>query len=260
MATKLSTAETNQVAADEQNTGFVYYRLPDGWIAAGDWSGLEESKKMRLGCQSLHEYGYHDYNAYYVDHPFEPLFQQGGAHELPPAQVIANGFHLRPPKIPGCGRQTGRKGHLAHTAACWKRAQTVEFPQLEGLDLPGIQTCDYCQRDDIPTPQALKQHIVVMHSDRKDQEAIVAGIVGGLRQVMPNNAGGLETMAQLLKNPDALDVLRALVQPSAQSRKPGPKGMSAEKRAELSEKMKARNAARKAAVQPEAAFPAEEQA
>jgi hypothetical protein len=245
MATKLSTAEPNAVEADDANAGYVYYRLTDGWIAGGDWSGLEESKKLRRGYQALHQYGYHDFNSYYVEHPFEPLFQSGGAEEMPVAQIVANGFHLHPPLIPTCGRQTGRKGHLAHTPRCWRGAQPVHFPQLEGLDLPGVQTCEYCGMDHFPTPQALKQHIQVMHNDRKDQEAIVAGIVTGLKTVLPaGGQGGLETLAELLRNPDALDVLRAIVQPG---QVPAPQKKRAEKQSAQSERMRAWHAARKAA-------------
>ena len=254
MATTLSTAEPNTVEADDANAGYVYYRLTDGWIAAGDWSGLEESKKLRRGYQALHQYGYHDFNAYYVEHPFEPLFQSGDAEAMPVAQVVANGFHLNPPLVPTCGRQTGRKGHLAHRATCWRGAKPVEFPQLEGLDLPGVQTCEYCGVDHFPTPQALKQHITVMHNDHKDQESIVAGIVGGLKQVTgQGGGGGLETLAQLLKNPDALEVLRALVGPQP----PSQKGMSSEKRSAASTRMKEWHAARKAG-KTSAASPAEE--
>jgi len=63
----------------------------------------------------------------------------------------------------------------------------------------------------------------------------------------------LETLAQLLKNPDALEVLRALVGPQPTSQK----GMSTEKRSAASTRMKEWHAARKAA-QTEAASPAEE--
>lgn len=206
MAT-LSKAEPNAVEVDE---GLIYFRCPnDGWIAAADDGGLELPKKMRMGYVPLDQYGRYGNNPYYAAHPFEPLFQAGGASEMPVDQVIANGFHLWPPAVPTCGKHVGMAGHLAHSNNCWNHSKVVEFPQLEGVDVPGPQECEYCDRDDLPTPEARKQHIAVMHSDRKDQEAIVSGIVSGIKQA---GLGGssLDSLVELLKNPEALAALKAL--------------------------------------------------
>ena len=236
--------EPNAIEADEANLGFVYYRCPfTGEIAAGDWSGMEEAKKIRQGYEPLHDYGYHDYNAYYVEHPFEPLFQQGGAHEMPVSQVIEHGFHIWPPKVPTCGRQVGRKGHLAHIQRCWRNAKPVHFPQLEGLDIsrePVACAFADCSRE-FATEAAKAQHVLVMHQDRKDQESIVNGIVGGLKQVQTTGGeGGLATLAELLKNPDALAVLRAIVAPEQPQ-------ASKKKNTAASERMRKWHADRKAA-------------
>lgn len=211
MATALSTAEPNAVEVDE---GLIYFRCPNsGWVAAADDGGLELPKKLRMGYEPLDEYGRFGNSAYYASHPFEPLFQVGGARELPVDQVIANGFHLWPPMVPTCGKHVGMDKHLSHTTNCWKRAKPVEFPQMEGVEAPGPQACDYCDREDLPTPAAKKQHTAVMHADRKDQEAIVGGIVTGLKQagLAGGSGSGLETLAELLRNPDALEVLRTLL-------------------------------------------------
>lgn len=207
MAASLS--EPNAVAVDE---GLIYFRCPgDGWIAAADDGGLELPKKLRMGYQPLDEYGRYGNNAYYAAHPFEPLFQAGGAREMPISQVVANGFHLWPPMVPTCGKHAGMEKHLHHNNSCWKHAQPVHFPQLEGVDVPPPQECEYCDREDLPTPEAKRQHVLVMHSDRKDQEAIVSGIVTGLKTSGLSGGSGLETLVELLKNPDALNVLKTLL-------------------------------------------------
>ena len=214
MATTLSTAEPNSVEVD---AGLIYFRCPNGGeIHAADDGGLELPKKLRMGYQPLDEYGRFGNSAYYVEHPFEPLFQAGGAREMPISQIIANGFHLNPPLVPTCGLHVGmdRHQHVRHRPECWRRARPVVFPQLEGVEVPGEQVCDYCGRDDLPSPAAKKQHTEVMHSDKKDQEAIVAGIVTGMKGVLGGQQaapGALETLAQLLRNPDALAVLKTLV-------------------------------------------------
>jgi len=259
MATTLTPAEPNAVEVD---AGLVYFRCPHtGEIQAADDGGLELPKKLRLGYQPLDEYGRFGNSAYYVEHPFEPLFQAGGAKAMPISQILANGFHLNPPLVPTCGKHVGmdRRDHLRHRPECWRRARPVEFPQLEGVDVPGTQVCEYCGRNDLPSPQAKKQHIEVMHSDKKDQEAIVAGIVGGLKQIngQSGSGGGLDALAQLLKNPDALDVLRALVSPPAAPAERKPYKMSPEARARLSERARQQHAARKAA-RTAAASPVEE--
>lgn len=203
MATTLSTAEPNDVEVDE---GLIYFRCPNtGEIQAADDGGLELPKKLRMGYQPLDQYGRFGNSAYYVEHPFEPLFQAGGAGEMPVSQVVGNGFHLNPPLVPTCGKHVGMDKHLRHRPECWRNAKPVQFPQLEGQDLPGEQVCDYCGRDDLPTPQAKKQHTDVMHSDKKDQEAIVAGIVAGLKGTQ---SGGLDALVEVLRNPEALEALK----------------------------------------------------
>ena len=99
MAEALTTEVPNAVIADQ---GMVYVRFPSGEVQAVDASPMELMKKINRGVIVLNDYGQFGSSAYYMDHPFEALFQAGGARELSAEQVIDLGYHLRPPLVPTC--------------------------------------------------------------------------------------------------------------------------------------------------------------
>jgi hypothetical protein len=190
MPETLTTDAPNAVIVDQ---GLLYLRTPSGEVVFADAQDGEIMKKVRRGWTPLFEYGQFGSSAYYMDHPFEPLFQAGGARELSIEQVISLGYHLRPPLVPTCERHVGTEGHLAHSGSptgrnareqgCWARAQPVDFPQLDqpGVNVPQAPPeCEYCGRDDFATEQALRQHQSVMHSERRQQVELADGIVAGL--------------------------------------------------------------------------------
>jgi hypothetical protein len=157
-----------------------YYRQDNGWIEPSSADSLERLKYEEQGWQFLHEIGTFFWGRYYMEHPLEVLFLRGGAHLLPVEQVVAMGFHNSPPLVPTCGLALGPT-HQNHTRACWIGAQPVTFPQLDGLDLPGPQHCEYCDRSDLPTPAAKEQHIKVMHKDRLGMRELGGILVEGMR-------------------------------------------------------------------------------
>jgi len=191
MADALTTESPNAVIADQ---GLAYCRFPGGEIVACDASPMELMKKINRGVVVLNDYGQFGSSAYYMDHPFEPLFQAGGAREMGMQQIVDLGYHLRPPLVPTCERHVGdAKDHLAHSGAagagspkaqgCWRGAAPVFFPQLEGRTLPPApDECEFCGRDDFATERALKQHQDVMHNDRRQQQQLGEAIVSGLQQ------------------------------------------------------------------------------
>jgi len=199
MAEALSTEEPNSVIADQ---GLIYCRMPgSGEIVACDASDMELMKKIRRGWQVLTDYGQFGSCAYYMDHPFEPLFQAGGARELSINQLLDLGYHLHPPLVPTCEQHVGAsKDHLTHLGrpgagsakaqGCWRGARPVYFPQLKDVSLPEApELCEYCGRDDLPTERALRQHQDVMHADRKQQQDLGSAIVSGLQQTGLTNGG-----------------------------------------------------------------------
>ena len=187
----LTTDAPNSVIVDQ---GLLYLRNPTGEIVSADAQDTEIMKKVRRGWTPLFEYGQFGSSAYYMDHPYEPLFQAGGARELPVQQVVSLGYHLRPPLVPTCQQHVGSsKEHLVHVGAssgrnarergCWNGAQPVRFPQLDGISVPAApDECEYCGRDDFATDQALRQHQSVMHADRRQQVELGDAIVSGLQR------------------------------------------------------------------------------
>jgi hypothetical protein len=199
MADTLSAERPNEVITDQ---GMLYFRRNDGSeIFAADSSGLEIVKKIKRGHMPLDEYGQFGSSVYYMDHPFEPLFQAGGAHEMPVDQVLALGYASSPPLVPTCGMHVGQnKDHLSHRGrpegrnarekGCWQGARPVRFPQLDGIDFEGPFECDHCGRDDLPTRAAKDQHQQVMHSDQRQRHDLADGIVAGLQRAGLVSPGG----------------------------------------------------------------------
>jgi hypothetical protein len=191
MADTLTAESPNTVIADQ---GLVYFRRNDGSeLFAADSSGLEIVKKIRRGHMPLDAYGQFGSSVYYMDHPFEPLFQAGGAHEMPIDQVVALGYATNPPLVPTCGLHVGQnKDHLSHNGrpdgrnprerGCWQGARAVHFPQIDGIDVEGPFECEHCGREDLPTRAALTQHQQVMHSDQRQRHDLADGIVAGLQR------------------------------------------------------------------------------
>lgn len=191
MAEVLTAEAPNTVIADE---GMLYFLRNDrSEIFSADAGGLELVKKIRRGHEPLDQYGQFGSSVYYMDHPFEPLFQAGGAHEMPVAQVIALGYATNPPLVPTCNRHVGDgKDHLVHAGrpqgrnarerGCWQGARPVHFPQLDGMLLEGPFECEHCERDDLPTRAALSQHQQVMHADQRQRHDLADGIVSGLQR------------------------------------------------------------------------------
>jgi len=206
MATPLTSEQPNSVIIDQ---GLIYCRFPSGEIQACDASDMELMKKIRRGITPLQDYGQFGSSAYYMDHPFEPLFQAGGAREMSVNQIVELGYHLRPPLVPTCDQHVGmHKDHLTHVGrpgggsakaqGCWRGARPVYFPQLEGVQVPEApDECEFCGRDDFPTERAYRQHQEVMHADRRQQQELGDAIVAGLQRtgVVSGGSGNAEAVA-----------------------------------------------------------------
>jgi hypothetical protein len=219
MPETLTTGAPNAVIIDQ---GMLYIRNPLGEVVAVDASDNEIMKKVKRGWVPLFEYGQFGSSSYYMDHPYECLFQAGGARELSLEQIIAMGYHLRPPLVPTCEQHVGQSTeHLAHggnpagrTArerGCWNGARPASFPQLEGREFTAPDECEYCGRDDFATEQALRQHQSVMHADRRQQVELADGIVAGLVRSgsLPSGSGSAADIAAAV-----VIALRRLEQPA----------------------------------------------
>ena len=145
---------------------YGYYRQPNGWITISTITRLEALRYTESGWTHLAKYGAFDMTPYVANHPFEGLLMFGGVGELSVEQILQTGLHLNPPRVPRCGQHM-TQFHRSHTAACWAGAQVAVFPQLDtvpdALKQPFL--CGFCQRKDIATKEALKQHQSVAHSE-----------------------------------------------------------------------------------------------
>ncbi len=164
MTTMLSEGVASELGQRIKPT-FGYYRQRNGWITISPITQLERVNYIARGWTHLAKYGAFDMSPYVANHPFEALFMFGGVEEMPAQQVLETGLYIDPPMIPRC-MQHMTQYHRGHTAACWRGAEPVHFPQLATLDpkLVGPFACEFCQRK-LPTESARKQHQSVAHAE-----------------------------------------------------------------------------------------------
>ena len=211
-------------AYDDDNVGTeMYYRAKNGEITIGR-IGLDQSekiKRIREGWTPLDAYGSFKIQPYHVDHPFEVLFQRGGAKEMTLKQIVDQGFYFRPPLVPRCGVTQGERGHLGnrkstkHTPTCVAGAEPVHFPQLEGQTIEGPFACKWCA-DDTGEPRlfalarGLRQHESIVHSDEIGSDRLGAQLIQGLGQrlAVGPTAVELDLKGELLKAQEELESLR----------------------------------------------------
>src|SRR3990167_2148230 len=162
---------------------YGYYRQPNGWLTVSPITELEQLHYVSEGWTRLGSYGLVEMTSVYMaNHPFEPLFQRGGAKEMCREQIIESGFHLKPPMVPVCGKVIDQY-HRSHGSDCWAGAQPVVFPQLQGETFSGLD-CRLCDRKGFPTERARDQHESVMHKEEKGDirtgKVLAESLVDGL--------------------------------------------------------------------------------
>jgi hypothetical protein len=187
------------------------YRQPNGWVDMGQIGKRRsyETNLMRAGWKpfggpavavlGMADYGAFAIDEYYLEHPHEVLLMRGGAHELPLEQVVALGYHLRPPLIPRCGLQIGAphkaaSGSRLHLSICWKGAQHARFPQLGASAAVDPGLCPFCERANFATSQARNQHVRVMHKDEMQQMSLADAIVKGVQAAQGSVAAPSTTL------------------------------------------------------------------
>ena len=171
-----------------------YYRQPDGWITVSPATDLEMIQYRKLGWTPLTQYGRVEAGTlYFIENRFEKLLITGGAKEFCLAQIIQTGMAFDPPLLPVC-RHPLDQYHKAHNVECWRGAQPVSFPQLEGVEIPGPFPCRFCQNPK-PTEEARNQHEGVAHKTEKGYiqsgEALAVAIVKAQQQGSAQGAASL---------------------------------------------------------------------
>lgn len=161
----------------------MYYRQPNGDIWVERTSKIERTNFIEEGWVPLPSYGAFDMaHTWSSNHPFETLFQFGGAKEMSVKQIMEMGFHFNPPLVVACGKAQTEKHN--HNSDCYLGARRVMFPQLRGLQLEGPFPCSYCANHTLASLEALNQHMSVMHrdetSDLRTGTALATHLTAGL--------------------------------------------------------------------------------
>ena len=145
-------ADANEAIALKRGAGdFGYYRKPDGTICVDSYQRGEMMTHVEQGWLPLRKYNYFTWSHMTIHKPFDHLFRQGGAKELPIEQLIQERWAY--PVWPKGG------GHLDYYHVDGK---PVEFPQLAGVTLPELKSCPYCEWKGIDRHMTI--HIEGTHS------------------------------------------------------------------------------------------------
>ncbi len=145
---------------------YGYYRKSDGWVTVAVTSPMEMLSYLKEGWTHLPQYGTFDLSTQYgADHPFDLLFQYGGAKEMSVRQVIESGYAINPPKIPRC-KTPITQFHKRHIAQCWP-AIPVEFPQLKNIKIEKFHCFDETCGRVFPTAEGKKNHETVAHKEER---------------------------------------------------------------------------------------------
>jgi len=161
--------EGEVTSAAKQYAAWMYYRLPDGWIAPAPGHPFEQSKRAERKQVALKQYGQFLYDRRATDangqrwdaraEPWRMIFQRGGELEFPVDQVIAHRWHLRPPY------------------------QEVTFPQLQGVywevyECPDCAKAVFTSLEEGYAPQDMINHLRLGHGWSRAEVAEYAREVG----------------------------------------------------------------------------------
>jgi len=157
------------VSANKKFGIWMYYRLPNGWIAPAPAHPLEQAKRAERGQRALKPYGQFLYDRRATDangqrwdaraEPYRLIFQRGGEQEFPADQVFAFRWHLRPPY------------------------QEVTFPQLQGIywevyECPDCEKAVFTSLEEGYAPHDMINHLRLGHGWSRAEVAEYAREVG----------------------------------------------------------------------------------
>lgn len=192
---------------DSRSVAYGYWRKPDGWITFTQYRHNALDRFMRA-WQILPVYGEYKLigQAGWNPHtdPFAALVARGGAHELPPEQVLALRWHRRPAR--------GERGAVARVWALVDQqirqgldeqdAVEVVLPQLAATDWRTWRDyrCQFCPQRVFNRPEDVERHESVMHREDVRSREIRDSISDALTKSGDQQSGAfaavLERMAQ----------------------------------------------------------------
>lgn len=210
--------DLDTIAAEEggkiAKPNFGYYKQPNGYITVSQISPMERLRYLEEGWTWMREYGSFDMTSEYTaSNPFELLFMNGGAGEMPVEQIMELGFNIHPPMIPRC-RQGISQYHKGHRRNCFPRVP-VTFPQIMTKEsFPcRFSSCNRSQPENaFPSEAGRNQHESVMHKEEtgniRTGEALGDNIVKGLAALFGGQKPQMAPQAKV--TPASIPLLEAL--------------------------------------------------
>lgn len=221
---------------DPRSVAYGYWRKPDGWITFTQYRH-NTIDRYRRHWMSLDQYGEYKLigQAGWDPHhdPFAALVARGGAHELPPDQVLALRWHRRPDR-----NERGARARVwvlvdQHIRQGLDEQDAVEavLPQLVPTDWREWRDyrCQFCPQRVFNTPEDVARHESVMHREdvrsREIRDSISDALAKSGDQQMPMIeavATVATVMQQMAKDgQDQRELMSALLSWLSKDDKPG---------------------------------------
>ncbi len=218
---------------DPRSVAYGYWRKPDGWITFTQFRH-NTIDRYRRHWMSLDHYGEFKLigQAGWNPHtdPYAALVARGGAHELPPEQVLALRWHRRP------GRND--RGAVSRVWALVDQQIRQGLPEQDAIEavLPQLVAtgwrewrdyhCQFCPQRIFNTPEDVARHESVMHRDdvrsREIRDSVSDALAKGSDQQAPLLEAVLAVVAKMSQDgQDQQKVMAELLTWLSRDDKPG---------------------------------------
>lgn len=192
-----------------------YYWDRDGWVRYAEYRETEQGHRLVdiKGWKPIPRSPRPDINREHNQKWMAILRQEGGALHFPPAQIVSNRWHKRPPVIQVCRQELDDDDHPEHTQECFAR---VQFPQMEGVRVFEA-ICSICKRDFVSIESTavaetlMKSHMQVSHKDHLVNKELVTGLRDALAPIVTSGSGiDMNLIAQVAAQAAAAAIAQVL--------------------------------------------------
>lgn len=191
--------EETSAWADQKSAPSLYWRLPDGRVQLLK-GGLNGADRMYLGAQPLNQYGMvtrATRDGKTDGDEFSVLWERGGIHELEPQQVFGLRWHRPPGRMDTKTHKAiwQQVGAYINRGFSEREALDEVLPQLRGVEIPEVVTCQYCHGREFLSRADLNKHESVMHRDDVRTREMRENLTDALK----TQGQGMGDMAQLIQ-------------------------------------------------------------
>ena len=172
---EFETARVDEYGDDPKSYKHIYWRRPEGAIIVAPGWDSEIANFVKLGFTPLPQYG-----KFFLEQPgwavlrepYREILRRGGAHEFTVAQLLELGWHRRAPY------------------------RGVEFPQLEGVEIPE-HPCPTCRKVFLSEAD-LARHESVAHTEASRNQQLARNLANAQKDVTGPLAEVLKAMVETL--------------------------------------------------------------